>query len=71
MNEWLKANEHLVVFAIFVSDFIGTMFLIFEYFWGRPDIALKHEAKQRRRIKKEQIATEPPKEPLNNDIRPV
>lgn len=51
MNLWLKANEHIVVFLIFLSDLLGTVFLVAEYFWGRPDIAVKNEEKQKKRLR--------------------
>ena len=51
MGHWLQANEHWVVFAILVSDFIGTVFLIAEYYFGRPDLAIKNEQRQQRRMR--------------------
>lgn len=51
MNEWLHTNEHWVVFAILLSDLIGTVFLIAEYYFGRPDLALKTERNQQKRMR--------------------
>lgn len=53
IDSWLHTNEHWVVFAILVSDFVGTVFLIAEYYFGRPDLAVKNDAKQKKRLRKE------------------
>ena len=61
--EWCKYYEPLflpvLAFECLVS-LVGTVFLVLEYFWGRPDVAIKNEQKQYKRVraKKEEIPYE-------------
>lgn len=41
----------ILAFEAFVS-LIGTVFLVLEYYFGRPDIAIKNDEKQKKRIRK-------------------
>lgn len=69
MSEWLKAYEHLIVFAIFISDLIGTVFLIMEYYFGRPDIAIRNEAKQKKRLRKTELAVSEPQSLTTGEMK--
>lgn len=57
-NELLGKWEPLWLLILLTTEclisVIGTAFLIVEYYWGRPDITLKNEARQRRRLRKQE-----------------
>lgn len=44
-------TEYTLLIVICVSDVVSSIFLVMEYFFGRPDVAMKNEAKQKRRLR--------------------
>lgn len=51
MGNWIVHYEPYVVFGMLIVDLVMTTFIILEYYFGRPDIAVKNERNQNRRMK--------------------
>lgn len=51
-------TEYQLLVIICISDIVSSIFLMVEYFWGRPDIALKNEANQKKRLREKHNFTE-------------